>query len=273
MSFPKRRHPIPLGLLSLFLCGLLSSNAHAQKVEAQVHVLDNGMKVLLVPREGDPNISCGWVAKVGSVNERPGVTGVAHLFEHMMFKGTRTIGTKDIDNDLEIIKKLDALKAQIREEEEALIERHRRGLIDDPKSAEARSEKHNGLLKQFAALLQEQRKLIVKDEFDRIYTLNGASGLNAFTSNDLTLYMLNVPSNKLELWFWMESDRLSNPVFREFYSERDVVHEERRMRVDSTPTGKLDEQFDTLFWQSSPYQWPVIGWPSDLEGVTRAGKL
>ena len=255
------------------MCGLLSSNAHAQKVEAQVHVLGNGMKLLLVPREGDPNISCGWVAKVGSVNERPGVTGVAHLFEHMMFKGTRTIGTKDIDNDLEIIKKLDALKAQIREEEEALIEKHRRGLIDDPKSAEARSEKHNGLLKQFAGLLREQRELIVKDEFDRIYTLNGASGLNAFTSNDLTLYLINVPSNKLELWFWMESDRLSNPVFREFYSERDVVHEERRLRVDSTPTGKLDEQFDTLFWQSSPYQWPVIGWPSDLEGLTREEAL
>ena len=238
-----------------------------------VHVLDNGMKLLLVPREGDPNISCGWVAKVGSVNERPGVTGVAHLFEHMMFKGTHTLGTKDIEKDLAIIKQLDALKARIREEEEALIEKHRRGLIDDPKSPEARTENHNSLLKQFDALLQQQRELIVKDEFDRIYTLNGASGLNAFTSNDLTLYMINVPANKLELWFWMESDRLSNPVFREFYSERDVVHEERRLRVDSTPTGKLNEQFTTLFWQSSPYHWPVIGWPSDLEGLTREEAL
>jgi predicted Zn-dependent peptidase len=82
-----------------------------------------------------------------------------------------------------------------------------------------------------------------------------------------------VPANKLELWFWMESDRLRNPVFREFYSERDVVHEERRLRTDSTPTGKFNEQYDSMFWQSSPYGWPVVGWPSDLEGITREEAL
>jgi predicted Zn-dependent peptidase len=231
------------------------------------------MKLLLVPRKGDPNISCGWVAKVGSVDERPGITGVAHLFEHMMFKGTHTLGTKDIEQDLAIIEKLDALKAKLRKEEEALIEKHRRGLIDDPKDPKNRTENHNQLLKEFDELLQQQRKLIVKDEFDRVYTLNGGSGMNAGTTNDFTIYFINVPANKLELWFWMESDRLSSPVFREFYSERDVVHEERRLRVDSTPTGRLDEQFDTLFWQSSPYNWPVIGWPSDLEGLTREEAL
>src|SRR5262249_58756545 len=73
----------------------------------------------------------------------------------------------------------------------------------------------------------------------------------------------------LELWFWMESDRLAHPVFREFYSERDVVHEERRLRTDSTPTGKFEELFNAMFWESSPYGWPVVGWPSDLEGITR----
>jgi predicted Zn-dependent peptidase len=114
---------------------------------------------------------------------------------------------------------------------------------------------------------------MVKDEFDRIYTTAGASGMNAGTSNDFTVYFINVPANKLELWFWMESDRLQNPVFREFYSERDVVHEERRLRTDSTPTGKFDEQFESMFWQSSPYGWPVVGWPSDLEGITREEAL
>jgi predicted Zn-dependent peptidase len=93
--------------------------------------------------------------------------------------------------------------------------------------------------------------------------------MNAGTNHDFTIYFINVPSNKLELWFWMESDRLLNPVFREFYAERDVVREERRMRVESTPTGKFDEQYDALFWQASPYTWPVIGWPSDLESITR----
>ncbi|MDE0166651.1 MAG: pitrilysin family protein [Bryobacterales bacterium] len=269
MSLLHRRLLTSICLLCAALIALSGPGAQAQEVEAQVHVLDNGMQFLLLPREGDPNVSAGWVAKVGSVNERPGLTGVAHLFEHMMFKGTHTIGTKDIDRDLEIISQLDALRAQIRDEEETLIEQHRRGLIDNPKDPASRSEEHNRLLGEFGRLLTEQRELIIKDQFDRIYTLQGASGLNAFTSHDLTLYMINVPANKLELWFWMESDRLSNPVFREFYSERDVVQEERRLRVESRPTGKLDEQFETIFWQSSPYHWPVIGWQSDLDGLTR----
>jgi predicted Zn-dependent peptidase len=110
---------------------------------------------------------------------------------------------------------------------------------------------------------------LVKDEFSRIYTTAGASGMNAGTTEDFTVYFVNVPANKLELWFWMESDRLSNPVFREFYSERDVVREERRLRTESTPTGKFQEQFESVFWQSSPYGWPVVGWPSDLSGITR----
>jgi predicted Zn-dependent peptidase len=129
------------------------------------------------------------------------------------------------------------------------------------------------LIRAFNDLLEKQRALIVKDEFDRIYTGAGASGMNAGTTNDMTIYFINVPSNKLELWFWMESDRLLNPVFREFYSERDVVHEERRLRVDSTPTGRIEEQFDAMFWMASPYSWPVIGWPSDLEGLNREEAL
>jgi predicted Zn-dependent peptidase len=92
--------------------------------------------------------------------------------------------------------------------------------------------------------------------------------MNAFTSNDITCYFITIPSNKLELWAWMESDRLNGSVFREFYSERDVVHEERRLRTESTPTGKFEEQFDALFWASSGYAWPVIGWSSDLNSYT-----
>ena len=126
---------------------------------------------------------------------------------------------------------------------------------------------------RFDDLLAQQEELLVPEDFSRIYSGQGASGMNAGTSYDFTLYFVNVPANKLELWFWMESDRLLNPVFREFYAERDVVHEERRLRIDSTPTGKFEEQFNSLFWQSSPYSWPVIGWPSDLEGITRAEAL
>src|ERR671920_2033504 len=168
---------------------------------------------------------------------------------------------------------MDDVRAQIRAEERDLIRRQRLGEGADAKDPQFRSEKHKQLLARFDELTKRERDLMVKNEFDRIYTSAGGSGMNAGTSNDFTVYFINVPANKLELWYWMESDRLLNPVFREFYSERDVVYEERRLRTDSTPTGKFDEQFDAMFWMSSPYGWPVVGWPSDLEGITREEAL
>ena len=248
---------------------LIATVAAAQEVDVVEHELENGMKVLMVPRPGDPNIAAGWIARVGSVYERPGITGVAHLFEHMMFKGTRSIGTSNIEEDLDIIARLDAVKAELAVEEARLLQAHRLGEIDDPKDPSVRSERHGELLEEFEALLARQQELLIKEDFSRTYTGQGASGMNAGTSYDFTIYFVNVPANKLELWFWMESDRLADPVFREFYSERDVVHEERRLRTDSTPIGKFQEQFDAMFWESSPYSWPVVGWPSDLEGITR----
>ena len=261
---------ISLGLLALLLCAQIAA---AQKVPVQEITLDNGMRLLLVPRKGDPNVAAGWVARVGSVNERPGITGLSHLFEHMMFKGTKTIGTKDIDANLKLMKEMDDVRAELRKEQEALIQKARLGEIDDVKDPKYRSARHKELLAKFDELTKREKELMIKDEFDRIYTTAGGSGMNAGTSNDFTVYFINVPANKLELWFWMESDRLRNPVFREFYSERDVVHEERRLRTDSTPTGKFNELYDSMFWQSSPYGWPVVGWPSDLEGITREEAL
>jgi predicted Zn-dependent peptidase len=124
--------------------------------------------------------------------------------------------------------------------------------------------------KEFQRLIAEQRSILVKNEFDRVYTQAGASGMNAFTSEDMTAYFITVPANKLELWCWMESERILRPVFREFYAERDVVMEERRLRTEATPLGKFEEQFEAMIWQSSPYLWPVIGWPSDLPAITKA---
>jgi predicted Zn-dependent peptidase len=261
---------ISLSLLVLLLCAFVVA---AQKVPVQEVVLDNGMRLLLVPRKGDPNVAAGWIARVGSVNERPGITGLSHLFEHMMFKGTHAIGTKNIEENLKLMKEMDDVRAQLRQEEQTLILKARLGEIANAKDPQYRSERHKELLAKFNDLTKREKDLMVKDEFDRIYTTAGGSGMNAGTSNDFTVYFINVPANKLELWFWMESDRLRNPVFREFYSERDVVHEERRLRTDSTPTGKFNEQFDSMFWQSSPYGWPVVGWPSDLEGITREEAL
>jgi predicted Zn-dependent peptidase len=187
----------------------------------------------------------------------------------MMFKGTHTIGTRNIEEDLKLNLEMDRVKAAIRKEEQELIRRERLGEISSATDSKNRSPRHQELLAEMDRLIKRQRDLMVKDEFDRIYTAMGASGMNAGTAEDWTIYFINVPSNKLELWFWMESDRLANPVFREFYAEREVVREERRMRVESTPTGRHLEQFEATFWKSSPYGWPVVGWPSDVEAITR----
>ncbi len=264
------RCPRPLaGLLAAALAIGLAASAPAQDLNVREITLDNGMRVLLLPRPGDPNVACGWIAHVGSVNERPGITGLSHLFEHMMFKGTHVIGTRDIAADMKINAEQDRVRAELRKEQDALDLKAFRGEIADPTDPSVRSERHQKLLAEFDELVKKQKDLLVDNEMDAIYQKAGGSGLNAFTSHDFTAYIVNMPANKLELWYWLESDRLMNPVFRQFYSERDVVWEERRMRTDSTPTGKLDELFETMFWNASPYNWPVIGWPSDLDGITR----
>jgi predicted Zn-dependent peptidase len=258
-----------LGCSLLWLVGVVLPTA-AQQVPVQERQLDNGMGVLLVQRPDDPSVSGGWVAHVGSANERPGITGMAHLFEHMMFKGTRTLGTRDYDRDQAIIRRQEEIRSAIRIEEAQLRAAWRRGEIDDLQNPDHKPAKLRALEEEFDALVAEQRELLVKNEFDRIYTTAGASGMNAFTTTDLTAYFITVPANKLELWAWMESERLLHPVFREFYSERDVVFEERRMRTESTPLGKFTEAFDAMVWTSHPYHWPVVGWPSDIPAISKA---
>lgn len=255
--------------LVLLLQGAWTSPLAAQQVPVIEKTLPNGMRLLLVPRHDDPSVAGGWVAHVGSANERPGITGIAHLFEHMMFKGTKTIGTKDYAADLKIINAQETVREQMRAEEAKLRAAARRGEIDDWQKPENKSPRWRELEKQFNELVARQRTVQVKNEFDKIYSGNGASGMNAFTSEDMTVYFCSVPANKLELWMWMESDRLLNTVRREFYSERDVVFEERRMRTDSPPLGLLNEAFNAMFWESHPYSWPVVGWPSDIPAISK----
>jgi len=243
--------------------------ATAQNIDAKEYWLDNGMQVLMVERHEAPTIMCAIFARVGSANESTGITGISHLFEHMMFKGTETIGTKDPARDREIMAELDAVRAEMRKEERIMREQLRRGQIDDMLDPDAKTDRYRELDAQFDALILEQRELIIKDQLDEIYTKNGGFFLNAFTSDDMTGYFIRLPSNKIELFMWLESDRFGGPVFREFYSERNVVREERRRGVDSTPTGLVEEDFRSMFWKSSSYHWDVIGWSSDLGSITR----
>jgi len=251
------------------LLGAASPPASAQNIDAREYWLDNGMQVILVERHETPTIMGMIFAKVGSANEITGITGMSHLFEHMMFKGSETIGTRDIQHDLEIMKQLDALKDQIRVEEHIMRDKLRRGEISDMLDPENKTAKYRELDKEFDKLILEQRELIFKEPLNEIYAKHGGYFLNAFTSEDMTGYFVRVPKNKIELYMWLESDRFMNPVFREFYSERNVVREERRLGIDSTPTGLIDEEFQAMFWKSSSYRWSVVGWPSDLENITR----
>ena len=245
-----------------------SAQANAQQVEPIQFTLENGMEFMLYPRTEQPNIiAAGWLAKVGSVNERPGITGISHYLEHMLFKGTGAIGASNLEADR-------LSHDQQRELQERLLsqvidvqyDRWRRGEISDPWDPNYDTDEMRQIRKELREVVDAHKAHVVTNEFDRVYTTTGASGMNAFTSHDLTMYFINVPSNKFELWAWMESDRLDNPAFREFVSENGVVIEERKQVLESTPTGRIDEQVDSVFWSSTPYSWPIVGWPTDISG-------
>jgi predicted Zn-dependent peptidase len=287
--------------LNLFVLLVLAVSLRAQDVPVVEKILTNGMRVLLVERHDAPTVAGGWVAHVGSSNEKPGSTGIAHLFEHMMFKGTTTIGTTDYKKDLEILDEQEHLRDEMRAEEAKMRAAFRRGelkktvtrvttntvisetephavktviqtntiAIDPLLAPENWTPRYLELELTFSNLVVEESKVMVKNEFDKIYRAAGASGMNAWTSQDMTVYFCSVPANKLELWAWMESERLFRPVRREFYSERDVVFEERRMRTDSPPLGLLNEAFNSLFWESFSYRWGPIGWPSDIAAISK----
>ncbi len=268
----ERTAAVIVGLLAAASAGAQPSTVPATPAPLAVEQLQlaNGMRFLLVPRPGLPSVTAGWVAHVGSVNERPGVTGLTHFLEHMLFKGTPTIGARDYAKERLSLDEQERLQEAIRGEYSKLREKARRGELADPYGRDASTEALSGLEQSYARELERYRSLVSPGELWRIYSEAGGKGLNALTLQDMTLYFLTLPAEKLELWFWMESDRLANPVYRDFYTERAVVVEERRQRTDSTPTGRFDEQLKSLFWRGHPYGWPVLGWPADLKVLSRA---
>jgi len=258
---------------AVFACALVvfatAYPATAQNIDAKEYILKNGMQVLMVERHEAPTIMAAIIARVGSANEMTGITGISHLFEHMMFKGTETIGTKDYKREAKIMAQLDSLKVQMRAEEAVMREQLRRGQIEDMLDPEAKTPRYRELDAILDSLTLAERELIIKDQLDELYSKHGGYFLNAFTSDDMTAYFVRLPKNKIELFMWLESDRFKKPIFREFYSERNVVREERRLGVESTPTGLIEEDFRAMFWKSSSYHWDVIGWASDVENITR----
>ncbi|MFA7329926.1 MAG: pitrilysin family protein [Candidatus Delongbacteria bacterium] len=260
---------IPRTGLRLLLT-LLALGAAQAALPVKEVMLDNGMRFLFIEDHTSPSFMGAWVAHVGSSNEIPGQTGLTHLLEHMMFKGSKVIGTKDLQKDLDLIARQEELKERIRQRSRTLREEVRQGRVASLKEAQEADTLCRRLEAEFQQLVVEQRDNMIPNEFDQIMQKNGELFGNAFTSDDMTAYFNVLPANKLELWFWLESDRLTNPVFRELYAERDVVYEERRMRTESTPTGMHEEAVNSIFWQASPYHWPIIGWASDVSELSMA---
>ncbi len=219
------------------------------------HLLDNGMRFLLLERLGAPTVTFVSHVPVGSVNESAGITGISHFLEHLLFKGTTSIGTRNLSAELELFDRMDATH-------------------DSLVAARARSEpdriRAESLESRLKALEDSARVHVVPNEYDRILSRNGARGPNATTGFEATQYFVSLPSNRAELWFVMESDRMRNPVFREFFVERDVIVEERRARLDTSPAALLTAAHLEAAFRVHPYGVPPIGHPEDMLSISRA---
>jgi len=317
----KRRGFVLLVGLLVLLTLLVQADLRAQTLAEKVKEfeLKNGMKFLVVERHEAPVVFCAIAFNVGSANEWPNVTGISHLLEHMMFKGTKMVGTTNYKKEIPYLKKTDELgektiqlrkeigewrfkifkdlardvAAQFSEEERKkadtskyeysvlLVEKIRSmdnlpdSIASIPDLVEEDGVNYLDKYLEYEAawgeihrLLDEEREYMVKDELWETYMNNGARFLNAGTANDFTVYFVYLPSNRLELWMDLESDRMDSPIFREFWSERDVVMEERRLG-ENDPDDMLSEAFYAVAFSASPYKWPVVGWMSVLQNITR----
>jgi predicted Zn-dependent peptidase len=241
--------------LLLVLCVPITAQTFdAIKSQVKVLVLGNGMKFIVLERHEAPVVSFHVYADVGSANESYGITGISHLLEHMAFKGTKRVGTTGYEEELKVLEELDTLYDKIKSEQTKV--NPDKGALQEMKE-------------KFEALRLKAKEFVVNGEFDDMFMREGDQGLNAFTSADATQYVNSLPSNKLEFWMAMTADRFQNPVFREFYKERDVVIEERRLSLETRPIGRLVEDFLSTAFKAHPYKHSVVGHMSDLESITR----
>jgi len=237
---------------ALLLAGSASASVDLRALVKE-HQLANGMKWLIVQRPQAP-VFTGYVRlKVGGMDEEPGYTGLAHLFEHMAFKGTPVLGATDFEKEKKILE-------QIAETGDNLAKLER--------SAQGQTQEAKALREKLTQLSAEHEKLFDENALTQLYQLSGATNLNATTNKDLTSYFVGLPKNRFEMWALIEASRLASPVMRDFYKERDVVLEERRMRTDSEPGGAMYEELLQLAYTMSPYRWPVVGYTEDLQAMT-----
>ena len=250
-----------LALLIVLVLPLASGAAERQRLEDRVveHRLANGLTVLIVERHQSPVVSINMTFDVGGLDEQTGQTGIAHLYEHMAFKGTPTLGTKDYGRERPLLDETQRLQREI----ESLRARLRIRGEDETASPDLAK-----LRTAFKEAQDRAGEWVVGNEMAQLYQRHGAIGLNASTGKDVTRYTVSLPANRLPLWAAIESDRMQHPVLREFYKERAVVLEERRLRTEDSPIGLLYETFAAAAYQAHPYGFPTIGWASDIASLT-----
>ena len=245
----------------LLLLPLLLAAQNLQEFEKTVteFTLPNGLHFIVVERHEAPVVSFHTYVNAGSVDDPSGATGIAHMFEHMAFKGTESIGSKNWPKEKKAIDDVEAVYDRLDAEQN-------KGIKADPQKVAA-------LKADLKTAEEKANSFVVPNLFPRIIEQNGGENMNAETSWDSTQYFYSLPSNRLELWFLLESQRFIQPVFREFYKERDVVMEEYRMRVESEPQGKLLQTFLATAFEAFPYRVMGTGWPSDVTHLRRADAL
>ena len=242
--------------IAIFYVGSAESEGYRDlEKNIEEHTLPNGHTFLLVNRSTAPVFSFCTLVHAGAVDEQYGIGGIAHMMEHMAFKGTETVGTTDFKAEYEAMNQED-------DAYEALLNEKRKGIFADSTRLES-------LEAAFREAQDEANQYVIPNEYSKILDRHGASGVNAGTGADMTIYFYSLPSNKIELWALMESDRLTNPVFREFYQENEVVQEERRQRLESSPAGRLLDEFLSAAFKEHPYGHGLIGTQSDLRSFTR----
>ena len=246
--------------ISLFSEPIFKEVADKLKKSIKKVKLANGLTLLMMKNSSSPTLALYEKFKVGSVDETKDLAGTAHLLEHMLFKGTDNVGTTNFKEEKKFYillketgSELDRLKLQRRAIEEV------KGKI--PEDLQSRITR---LERRLKSIEEKQNEFIIPSEDTYIYELHGQVGFNAYTSHDVTNYQIKLPSNRLEVWAKMESDRLKNPILREYYKEREVIMEERRMRIENRGQGILREKFLSLAFGSHPYGQPVIGYDSNI---------
>jgi len=241
-------------LLSISFLSAESFNFDSVKKRVSKFTLKNGLTFILLEDHSVPIASFVTYANVGSSDEHIGIYGISHVLEHLAFKGTTEIGTRDPKKEREILSNMDRVFDEILMEKDKI---------------EPDKKKIGSLKKKLESLRLKAQKYVVANEFDTLIKKNGGVGLNAGTNTDSTVYFFSLPSNKVELWAYLESGRFSDPVFREFFKEKDVVKEERRLRTENSPIGKMIEELQALSFKDHPYHISVIGPMSNINHISR----